>query len=78
MPPLSGGCRDEELTRELDNARRFHDQRPQLRVKDTVLAWPGETVELALRFERHAVLYVLHCQNLEREDAGMMLNLEVL
>jgi FtsP/CotA-like multicopper oxidase with cupredoxin domain len=47
-------------------------------LKDTVLVWPGETVELALRFEHHAGLYVLHCHNLEHEDAGMMLNLEVL
>lgn len=46
-------------------------------LKDTVLVWPGETVELAIRFERHAGLYVLHCHNLEHEDAGMMLNLEV-
>ena len=45
--------------------------------KDTVLTWPGETVTLAIRFERHAGLYVLHCHNLEHEDAGMMLNLEV-
>lgn len=47
-------------------------------LKDTVLVWPGETVELALRFERFAGVYVLHCHNLEHEDAGMMLNLEVL
>ena len=45
--------------------------------KDTVLVWPGETVELALRFERYAGLYVLHCHNLEHEDAGMMSVLEV-
>ncbi len=50
----------------------------ELGLKDTVLVWPGETVQLALRFERHAGLYVLHCHNLEHEDAGMMLNLEVL
>lgn len=50
----------------------------ELGLKDTVLVWPGETVELALRFDRHAGLYVLHCHNLEHEDAGMMLNLEVL
>jgi FtsP/CotA-like multicopper oxidase with cupredoxin domain len=46
--------------------------------KDTVLTWPGETVGLAIRFERHQGLYVLHCHNLEHEDAGMMLNLEVV
>jgi FtsP/CotA-like multicopper oxidase with cupredoxin domain len=45
--------------------------------KDTVLTWPGETVALAIRFEQYAGLYVLHCHNLEHEDAGMMLNLEV-
>jgi FtsP/CotA-like multicopper oxidase with cupredoxin domain len=45
--------------------------------KDTVLSWPGEIVTLAIRFEQHAGLYVLHCHNLEHEDAGMMLNLEV-
>jgi FtsP/CotA-like multicopper oxidase with cupredoxin domain len=45
--------------------------------KDTVLVWPGEAVELLVRFERLAGLYVLHCHNLEHEDAGMMLNLEV-
>jgi FtsP/CotA-like multicopper oxidase with cupredoxin domain len=50
----------------------------ELGMKDTVLVWPGETVRLAMRFEHHAGLYVLHCHNLEHEDAGMMLNLEVL
>ena len=50
----------------------------ELGLKDTVLLWPGETVELALRFDHYAGLYVLHCHNLEHEDAGMMLNLEVL
>ena len=44
--------------------------------KDTVLTWPGEAVTLAIRFEQYAGLYVLHCHNLEHEDAGMMLNLE--
>ncbi len=32
---------------------------------------------LAIRFEKCAGLYVLHSHNLEHEDAGMMLNLEV-
>lgn len=49
----------------------------ELGLKDTVLVWPGETVRLALRFDRNPGLYVLHCHNLEHEDAGMMLNLEV-
>ncbi len=50
----------------------------ELGLKDTVLVWPGETVRIAIRFDSHAGLYVLHCHNLEHEDAGMMLNLEVL
>lgn len=49
----------------------------ELGLKDTVLVWPGETVRIAIRFDDHAGLYVLHCHNLEHEDAGMMLNLEV-
>jgi hypothetical protein len=30
-----------------------------------------------LRFEAYSGLYLLHCHNLEHEDAGMMLNFEV-
>ena len=45
--------------------------------KDTVLLWPGERVRLLVRFTRHGGVYVAHCHNLEHEDAGMMLNLEV-
>ena len=50
----------------------------ELGLKDTVLVWPGEAVRIAIRFDAHPGLYVLHCHNLEHEDAGMMLNLEVL
>jgi FtsP/CotA-like multicopper oxidase with cupredoxin domain len=46
--------------------------------KDTVLVWPGERMELLMRFEGDAGLFILHCHNLEHEDAGMMLNMEVL
>ena len=45
--------------------------------KDTVLTWPGETVRIILRFEQYPGLYVLHCHNLEHEDAGMMSAFEV-
>jgi len=41
------------------------------------LNWPGATVTLAICFEPYAASYVLHCDNLEHEDAGMTLNLEV-
>jgi FtsP/CotA-like multicopper oxidase with cupredoxin domain len=42
--------------------------------KDTVLVLPGERVEIAVRFTRNPGLYLLHCHNLEHEDAGMMMN----
>ena len=37
-----------------------------------------ERVELLMRFEGSPGLFLLHCHNLEHEDAGMMLNMEVL
>jgi FtsP/CotA-like multicopper oxidase with cupredoxin domain len=46
-------------------------------LKDTVLVWPGESVKLAITFQHYAGVYVLHCHNLEHEDAGMMSNFEV-
>ncbi|HEX6909088.1 MAG TPA: multicopper oxidase domain-containing protein [Longimicrobium sp.] len=42
--------------------------------KDTVLVLPGERVEVAVRFDRHRGLFLMHCHNLEHEDMGMMLN----
>ena len=41
--------------------------------KDTVLAWPGETVRIAIDFTNDFPgnqTYLLHCHNLEHEDAG--------
>jgi FtsP/CotA-like multicopper oxidase with cupredoxin domain len=46
-------------------------------LKDTVLLLPFESVDVAVRFEAHRGLFLLHCHNLEHEDAGMMLNFEV-
>ncbi len=49
--------------------------------KDTVLVWPGETVRVAIDFAHDYPgdqTYVLHCHNLEHEDAGMMINFRVL
>jgi blue copper oxidase len=48
--------------------------------KDTVLAWPGETVRIAIDFSHPFPgdqVYMVHCHNLEHEDGGMMLNLKV-
>jgi FtsP/CotA-like multicopper oxidase with cupredoxin domain len=46
-------------------------------LKDTVLILPGEQVDVLLRFEANPGLFLLHCHNLEHEDAGMMLNFAV-
>ena len=48
--------------------------------KDTVLVWPGETVKIAVDFSHDfngSQTYLLHCHNLEHEDAGMMVNFRV-
>ena len=47
-------------------------------LKDTVLLLPFESVDVVVRFEEYRGLYLLHCHNLEHEDAGMMLNFEVV
>lgn len=44
--------------------------------KDTVLVAPKEKVQVIMKFEQKGK-FVLHCHNLEHEDAGMMLNFEV-
>lgn len=48
--------------------------------KDTVMAWPGETVRIAIDF-RQALpgeqLYLFHCHNLEHEDGNMMINYRI-
>ena len=46
-------------------------------IKDTVLLLPSERVDVLVRFDRHRGLFLLHCHNLEHEDAGMMANVEV-
>ena len=46
--------------------------------KDTVLLEDRERVEVAIRFEYYTGVYLLHCHKLEHEDAGMMLNFEVV
>ena len=46
--------------------------------KDTALLMPGETVEALVRFDAYRGLFLLHCHNLQHEDMGMMLNVEVV
>ena len=45
--------------------------------KDTVLLMPLETVAVLLRFDQPGI-FLLHCHNLQHEDMGMMLNVEVV
>jgi FtsP/CotA-like multicopper oxidase with cupredoxin domain len=46
--------------------------------KDTVLVMPLETVSVLVRFDRYRGIFPLHCHNLQHEDMGMMLNVEVI
>jgi len=46
--------------------------------KDTVLVWPGERVQVLMKWTTHRGLFVYHCHNLEHEDMGMMRNLLVV
>ena len=47
-------------------------------LKDTTLLFPNESVDVAVRFDEYPGLFLLHCHNLEHEDAGMMMNFEVV
>ncbi len=46
--------------------------------KDTVMLYPGETVEVLVKFTDYKGIYLFHCHNLEHEDDGMMLNFKVI
>ncbi len=45
--------------------------------KDTALLMPFETVEVLVRFDTYRGVFPLHCHNLQHEDMGMMMNIEV-
>ncbi len=45
--------------------------------KDTTLLMPLETVSVLVRYEHYRGVFPLHCHNLQHEDQGMMLNVEV-
>jgi len=47
-------------------------------LKDTVLLMPLEEVEVLVRFDAYRGIFPLHCHNLQHEDDGMMLNIEVV
>ena len=44
---------------------------------DTVLVNPNETVQTLVKFNDYSGIYLLHCHNLEHEDDGMMLNIQI-
>lgn len=46
--------------------------------KDTVALDPGDVVRLAMRFPRQRGRYLMHCHNLEHEDASMMARYDVV
>jgi FtsP/CotA-like multicopper oxidase with cupredoxin domain len=46
--------------------------------KDTALIFPGETVQLLMKFPDYKGLFLYHCHILEHEDLGMMRNYRVI
>ena len=47
-------------------------------LRDTVLVWPGQRVQIAVPFGDHSGYFPYHCHILEHEDSGMMRNFRVL
>jgi suppressor of ftsI/bilirubin oxidase len=79
VPVSRGRARDESRagrSMAVDDRGACHGPR----LKDTVLVWPGESVRIAIDFRTpypDAQVYLVHCHNLEHEDAGMMLRVRV-
>ncbi len=46
--------------------------------KDTVLVMPGERVRLIKPFRDYKGIFMVHCHNLEHEDAGMMRDFHIV
>ena len=46
--------------------------------QDTVLAMPGERIQLIKPFDKYKGLFLYHCHNLEHEDGEMMRNFKVV
>jgi FtsP/CotA-like multicopper oxidase with cupredoxin domain len=46
--------------------------------KDTILVMPGEKVRTIVHLGQEKGVYVFHCHNLEHEDSGMMLQMEII
>jgi len=47
-------------------------------LRDTVLVWPGQRVQIAVPFGDLKGFFLYHCHILEHEDAGMMRNFQVV
>lgn len=69
-----GSCKKEVFTDPLANqyCGMLHTFR------DTIFVEPGFNVHIRQRYERYIGEYVIHCHILDHEDAGMMLNVEIV
>jgi len=47
-------------------------------LRDTVLVWPGQRVQIAAPFAGHIGYFLYHCHILEHEDNGMMRSFQVI
>jgi len=70
----SGGCQEAVIKDPLANqyCGMLHTFR------DTVFVEPGYHVHIRMRYDRYIGEFVIHCHILDHEDAGMMLNIEIV
>ena len=47
-------------------------------LRDTVLVWPGQRVQIVVPFAEHLGYFLYHCHILEHEDSGMMRNFRAI
>ena len=47
-------------------------------LRDTVLVWPGQRVQIAVPFGENLGYFLYHCHILEHEDSGMMRNFRAI
>jgi FtsP/CotA-like multicopper oxidase with cupredoxin domain len=47
-------------------------------LRDTVLVWPGQRVQIAARFAEHRGYLLYHCHILEHEDGDMVRSILVI
>jgi len=72
----SGGCKKEYLDGTTQLAIQYCTMLHTF--KDTIFVEPGYTVHARTHYDRYIGEFVIHCHILDHEDAGMMLNINIV